>query len=514
MQLFPLQHCFSYRLPIHHRKDGISMKTKRLFIIAMAAVMLTGCASQQSRTTESGAADAGAKSEIVTIGQDTATDAPYTAPPLLMLEAVQGEIASAYQLPTGSYSWNYDNGDGTAAGAEACRSIPGLMGDNILCVVQAGAGAEVHIILPKGAQLAKAECWQGTQTQAVDFTEDGYITLPAQPIGDIYSLTVRFDGAEYHMGENGSCEYIFRTTDKPIDYTIIDDENPTEGSTFPYDPAAVDTVGSIVSFPPQYTQKPPELTAEIFTANGDFEAQLTQCGYAWYYTDDNGSETAIIADCPLPYQLDLKPICTVAADDKVCVNLTDGGRLAGALNWSAEGKQLALDYQRTGEIYIPADLIGDIFSLTVEFPQGECTYVFAAANEAASADEVAVTTAVELTKYPCDITYSSDVDEEIYDGITVIDSAEKLSGFADQLDESRYNADFFKDSALIIAYFTEGSGSVKLSFEGVSADGEVVVRREIPEIGTCDMAYYRMVIEIPQEIAHKDFRIVCSNVNI
>lgn len=480
--------------------------------------MLTGCASQQARTTEnstlSGAADAGAKSEITDGEQLAAADEkPHTTPPLLTLEAVHGEIASAYQLPTGSYSWNYDNGDGTAAGTEACWPIPGLMGDNILCVVQAGAGAEVHIILPKGAQLAKAECWQGEQTQAVDFTKDGYITLPAQPIGDIYSFIVQFDGAEYHMGENGSCEYIFRTTDKPIDYTIIDDENPTEGSTSPYDPAVVDTVGSIVSFPPQYTQKPPELTAEIFTANGDFEAQLTQCGYAWYYTDDNGNETAILADCPAPYQLDLDPICTVAADDKVCVNLTDGGRLAGALNWSAEGEQLALDYQRTGEIYIPADLIGDIFSLTVEFPQGECTYVFAAANEAASADEAAETAAA-LTQYPCDIIYSSSVDEEIYNSLMVIDSAEKLSGYAEQLDASRYNADFFKDSALIIAYFTEGSGSVKLSFEGVSADGDVVVRREIPEIGTCDMAYYCMVIEIPQEIAHKDFRVVYNNISI
>lgn len=479
--------------------------------------MLTGCASQQSQKSESGAADAGAKSEILTIGQDTAASGQYTTPPLLTLEMTQGEIASAYQLTTGSYSWNYESDAETAAGTEACCSIPGLMGDNILCVVQAEAGAEVHIILPKGAQLAKAECWQGAQTQTVDFTEDGYITLPEQPIGDIYCLTVRFDGAEYHMGESGSCEYIFRTTDKPVDDTIFDDETPTEGSTSPYDPTAVDTVGSILSDPPQYTQEPPELTAAIFTANrdGDFDVQLTQCGYTWYYTDDNGNETAIMADCPLPYQLKLEPVCTVAVDDKVCVNLTDGGRLTGALNWSAEGEQLELDYQRTGEIYIPNGLIGDTFSLTVEFSQGECTYVFAAASEDASADEIAVTTAAELMKYPCDITYSSDVGEEIYDGLTVIDSADKLSGYADQLDESRYNAEFFKENALIIAYFTEGSGSVKLSFEGVSADGEIVVKREIPEIGTCDMAYYRMVIEIPQEeIAHKDFRLVCNNVNI
>lgn len=493
------------------------MKTKKLLTIAMAAVMLTGCASQQARTTEngtlSGAADAGAKSEIADGEQLAAADEkPHTTPPLLTLEAVHGEIASAYQLPTGSYSWNYDNGDGTAAGTEACWSIPGLMGDNILCIVQADFGTKVRIILPKGAQIAKAECWQGSQTQAVDFTKDGYITLPEQPIGDIYSLTVQFDGAEYHMGESGSCEYVFRTTNSPINSTIIDDENPTEGSTSPYDPTTVDTVGSIVSLPLQYTQNPPELTADIFTTNGDFEAQLTQCGYAWYYTDDNGNETAIIADCPEPYQLDLDPVCTVAADDKVCVKLTDGGRLTGALNWGADGEQLKLDFQSTGEIYIPADLIGDIFSLTVAFSQGECNYVFAAAHENTAAE--AAETAAALVQYPCDIIYSSYADEEIYNGLTVIDSAEKLSDYAEQFDASRYNADFFKDSALIIAYLSEGSGSTKISFEGVSADGDVVVKREIPEIGTCNMAYYCMVIEIPQEIAHKDFSVVYNNINI
>ena len=66
-------------------------------------------------------------------------------------------------------------------------------------------------------------------------------------------------------------------------------------------------------------------------------------------------------------------------------------------------------------------------------------------------------------------------------------------------DISRYDDAWFSEHQLIVAVIDEGSGSTRHEVGSVikSADGgKVVIARLIPEIGTCDMASWRIFIEV------------------
>ena len=68
----------------------------------------------------------------------------------------------------------------------------------------------------------------------------------------------------------------------------------------------------------------------------------------------------------------------------------------------------------------------------------------------------------------------------------------------------KYDDNFFENHELIIVLLKEGSGSIRHEVEKVvftqSADGkssvQPVIKRIVPEVGTCDMAYWRIIIEI------------------
>ena len=65
-----------------------------------------------------------------------------------------------------------------------------------------------------------------------------------------------------------------------------------------------------------------------------------------------------------------------------------------------------------------------------------------------------------------------------------------------------YDEAFFRDNVLAVIYLEEGSGSVSHSVTGVRRVGdsiEIHVRREIPEVGTCDMAYWAIAAAISRE---------------
>ncbi len=65
-----------------------------------------------------------------------------------------------------------------------------------------------------------------------------------------------------------------------------------------------------------------------------------------------------------------------------------------------------------------------------------------------------------------------------------------------------YDEAFFRDNVLAVIYLEEGSGSISHSVTGVRRVGnsiEIHVRREIPEVGTCDMAYWAIAAAISRE---------------
>lgn len=65
-----------------------------------------------------------------------------------------------------------------------------------------------------------------------------------------------------------------------------------------------------------------------------------------------------------------------------------------------------------------------------------------------------------------------------------------------------YDAVFFEDHVLAVVYLEEGSGSIAHEVTMVRRVGETIkihIRREIPEVGTCDMAYWTVAAAISRE---------------
>ena len=62
----------------------------------------------------------------------------------------------------------------------------------------------------------------------------------------------------------------------------------------------------------------------------------------------------------------------------------------------------------------------------------------------------------------------------------------------------KYNADYFKEQILIIVLLEEGSGSVRHEVENVGSDNThavIQIKSIAPEVGTCDMAWWHILIE-------------------
>lgn len=65
-----------------------------------------------------------------------------------------------------------------------------------------------------------------------------------------------------------------------------------------------------------------------------------------------------------------------------------------------------------------------------------------------------------------------------------------------------YDAAFFEDNVLAVLYLEEGSGSISHEVTKIRRVGETIeihIRREIPEVGTCDMAYWTVAAAIARE---------------
>ena len=75
-------------------------------------------------------------------------------------------------------------------------------------------------------------------------------------------------------------------------------------------------------------------------------------------------------------------------------------------------------------------------------------------------------------------------------------------GFLDACD--RYNDEYFKVKDLIIVLIEETSGSIRHEIKSIVGNAdkkyEVTINRMMPEVGTCDMAEWYLLIEIPKNV--------------
>ena len=90
--------------------------------------------------------------------------------------------------------------------------------------------------------------------------------------------------------------------------------------------------------------------------------------------------------------------------------------------------------------------------------------------------------------------------EKVYEDTTI--------GFVDAVEE--YDEEFFKEKTLVIVLLTESSGSIRHKVTKASVkDGtmEIKIKRVVPEIGTCDMAGWHVLVET-EKVEIEEIRVV------
>ena len=102
----------------------------------------------------------------------------------------------------------------------------------------------------------------------------------------------------------------------------------------------------------------------------------------------------------------------------------------------------------------------------------------------------------------------------------IINSVEELNNYITEGNENRlsqnvegYDSTFFEEKSLVLVLISEGSGSVSHKLKDIKINGDVVevtIKRNVPEIGTCDMAETTIMFEVSKEEANtiKDVNLI------
>jgi len=118
--------------------------------------------------------------------------------------------------------------------------------------------------------------------------------------------------------------------------------------------------------------------------------------------------------------------------------------------------------------------------------------------------------------------YSSGVNQS---NITVISSKNdfdqffpghmsRMNGGSDNNIHEKYTDNFFTDNFLVIVRLIENSGSNRHEVKSVSENGEIVINRLLPQIGTSDMAAWNIIIELNNEFNTRQFQTVIVDVGL
>lgn len=118
-----------------------------------------------------------------------------------------------------------------------------------------------------------------------------------------------------------------------------------------------------------------------------------------------------------------------------------------------------------------------------------------------------------------------------FPSVTVIDSAEKLSKYQEDYAEKyalnenfikeaeKYTEEFFDKSSLVLIYLCEGSGSITHNVNRVISEDNnalsVYIKTNMPETGTCDMAYHHIFVSLEKRAAdNKEIKLFIDGKNM
>ena len=138
------------------------------------------------------------------------------------------------------------------------------------------------------------------------------------------------------------------------------------------------------------------------------------------------------------------------------------------------------------------------------------TYV----NEMPVGTAVPFTVGVSVNKHSSDGKYNSDAAiARSYAELKEIYGCDDPNGYNYI---KKYNKDFFKENAVIVLFLTYGSGSIRQRFDSLVKNGNelcIGMTTIQPEVGTCDMAYWRITLEVKKSDISGVDKINCFNQN-
>ena len=76
----------------------------------------------------------------------------------------------------------------------------------------------------------------------------------------------------------------------------------------------------------------------------------------------------------------------------------------------------------------------------------------------------------------------------------------------------RYSDDFFANNFLVIVSLTEGSGSIRHEVERIDDNGDIVINRLLPEVGTDDIASWSIIIELNNNLKIEQFQTILVDI--
>ena len=108
-------------------------------------------------------------------------------------------------------------------------------------------------------------------------------------------------------------------------------------------------------------------------------------------------------------------------------------------------------------------------------------------------------------KYPTLTVISSKIElDEYYESFQ--ETQLSLSRFKDAV--SIYSDVFFENAFLVIVRLMEGSGSIMHKVEKIEENGDIIISRLLPEVGTCDMAEWNIVIAIKNNLRLEQYQVI------
>ena len=78
--------------------------------------------------------------------------------------------------------------------------------------------------------------------------------------------------------------------------------------------------------------------------------------------------------------------------------------------------------------------------------------------------------------------------------------------------KNNYDEGYFSSKKIVIVTLIEGSGSVRHRVDKIDQAGNIYISRLLPEIGTADMAEWRVLIELSRDVSIEDFEIHLESV--